>query len=57
MDENLYTRVNFPLNLESDIQPRDFYLDDLGQYFTLYPTLAAADVGQLSFPSVTQQVQ
>lgn len=56
MDENLYTRVNFPLNLESDISPRDFYLDDLGQYFTLYPTLAAADVGQLSFPSVTQQV-
>lgn len=45
-------RVNFPLNLESDISPRDFYLDDLGQYFILYLTLAAADVGQLSLPSV-----
>lgn len=56
MDENLYTRVNIPLNLGSDISPRDFYLDDLGQYFILYLILAAADVGLLSFPSVIQHV-
>lgn len=56
MDENLYTRVNIPLNLGSDISPRDFYLDGLGQHFILYLILAAADVGLLSFPSVIQQV-
>lgn len=56
MDENLYTRVNIPLNLGSDISSRDFYLGDLGQYFILYLILAAADVGLLSFPSVIQHV-
>lgn len=48
--------LNIPLNLGSDISPRDFYLDDLGQYFILYLILAAADVGLLSFPSVIQHV-
>lgn len=54
-DENLYSLINFPFNLGSDIFPREFYLEDIDSI--VCPPLAAGDVGQLSFSSVILEDQ
>lgn len=54
-DENPYTSINFPFNLESDIFPRHFYLENIRQYYVIGPPPAAGDVGKLNFPSISKK--